>query len=301
MIEMTTTRNFRVMYTPRGSGLSSRLIPAMSCVVSLAVYLVGCAGITETQLPDGVIGPATYNNREGATRLTQAARSKLASVVAGYVVSAGLLTDELSAASTTEGSRDRRNGHWIWQTTQYGSPHSVRALARLARGVVGKYVDGNTSAWQAQLFLYEAYAEILLAEGWCSGVPLSTLDFEGDWTYRPGSTTDEIYAHAIVLLDSADVRVADSVSLQSAIRLLKARAQLALGRYAEAKQTVQGIDGAFQYTMRIAFDAAGRRGNIGGRAPGVAAGWRRNAAFPGRAADAYAGRAVRRRGRRCRS
>jgi hypothetical protein len=44
------------------------------------------------------------------------------------------------------------------------------------------------------------------------------------------------------------------VSLQSAIRVLKARTQVAMGRYAEARQTVQSIDGGFQYTMRIAFD-----------------------------------------------
>jgi hypothetical protein len=124
--------------------------------------------------------------------------------------------------------------------------------------VVGKYVPGETSAWQASLLLYEAYAEILTADGWCSGVPLSTLDFEGDWTYRPGSTTDEIYAHAIQLLDSADARAADSVSLQSTIRVLKARAQLALGRYEDARHTVSGIGETFKYNVRIAFDD-GRR------------------------------------------
>ncbi len=168
-----------------------------------------------------------------------------------------MLTDELTAVSAPPisgtgaflGSRDQRSWQWIGNP-----PHSVRALARLARGVVGKYVQGNNAAWQARLFVYEAYAELLTADGWCSGVPLSTLDFEGDWTYRPGSTTDEIYAHAILLLDSAATRAADSVSLQSTIRVLKARALVALGRYAEAKQTVQGIDGSFRDTLRIAFD-----------------------------------------------
>ncbi len=222
-------------------------------VVGMFVTLtMGCGAITDTQLPDGVDGPATYNNREGATRLTQAARGELTTVIRDYIISSGLLTDELVASdvpSTGYASRDKRSGHWV------GSPpHEVRALARLARGVVGKYVSGETSGWQAQLFLYEAYAEILIADGWCSGVPLSTMDFEGDWTYRAGATTDEIYAHAILLLDSAEARAADSVSLQSTIRVLKARAQLALGRYAEAKQTVQGIADGFRSEMRVAFD-----------------------------------------------
>ncbi len=225
----------------------------------IGTLMIGCNAITDTQLPDGVDGPATYNNREGATRLTQAARGELAKTIAGYIVSSGLLTDELGGTDANQqggSSWDRRDKRSEWVGTP---PHTVRSLARLARGVVGKYVPGETSAWQAQLFVYEAYAEILIADGWCSGVPLSTLDFEGDWTYRPGSTTDEIYAHAMLLLDSADARAADSVSLQSTIRVLKARAQLAMGRYADAKQTVQSINGDFRYTMRIAFDN-GRRG-----------------------------------------
>ncbi len=236
---------------PLGVRFSLRLGVALS----LVGVVTSCSAITETQLPDGVIGPATYNNREGATRLTQAARAGFAAAIAKYIVSSGLLTDELSALGSSSASgldlRSLRN-------VAEDPPHTVRALARLARGVVGKYVDGNTSAWQALLFLYEAYSEILTADGWCSGVPLSTLDFEGDWTYRPGSTTTEIYAHAITLLDSADAIAVDSVSVQSAIRVLKARAQLALGQYAEAKHTVQSIDGGFRYTIRIVFDSLRR-------------------------------------------
>ncbi len=224
----------------------------------ITTMVMGCNAITDTQLPDGVDGPSTYNNREGATRLTQATRAELATVIRDYIVSSGLLTDELMAPGvpgTNSASRDKRSGRW-----SEAPPHTVRSLARLARGVVGKYVSGETSAWQAQLFVYEAYAEILIADGWCSGVPLSTLDFEGDWTYRAGSTTDEIYAHAMLLLDSADARAADSVSLQSTIRVLKARAQLAIGRYAEAAQTVQSVDGGFRAEMRIAFDNGARSG-----------------------------------------
>ncbi len=234
----------------------------------IAMLMIGCSAVTDTQLPDGVESPVTYNNREGATRLTIAARDELAYAIANYIVSSGLLTDELSTVAVPgagAASRDKRSGHWIGTP-----PYAVRSLARIARGVTNKYVPGETSAWQALLFMYEAYAEILIADGWCSGTPLSTLDFEGDWTYRAGSTTDEIYAHAILLLDSADTRAADSASLQATIRVLKARAQLAIGRYADAKQTVQsidgvisgGINGGFQHTMRIAFDD-GRLGQQG--------------------------------------
>ena len=220
----------------------------------LSAAAMSCKDITDTQLPDGVEGPATYNNRQGAMRLTQATVNELSSAITRYIISSGLLTDELGDASGSIGGKDQRSGRSI-----ESPPHNVRTFARLARGVVRKYVSGETSAWQARLFMYEAYAEILIADGWCSGVPLSTLDFEGDWTYKPGSTTDEIYMHAIQLLDSAAERAIDSLALQSAIRVLKARSQLALGRYAEARQTILGVHEGFRYDMRIAFDAGADR------------------------------------------
>lgn len=228
---------------------STRSRYAQLWMVGLFTLLsIGCSDLTDTDLPDGVIGPSTYHNRHGATRITQATLNELSSAIRRYIISSGLLTDELRSLVGND-LTDRRSGRPI-----ESPPHMVRSLARLARGVVRKYVEGETSAWQARLFLYEAYAEILIADGWCSGVPLSTLDFEGDWTYKPGSTTDQIYEHAIQLLDSGEARATDSVSLQSAIRVLKARAQVALGRYADAKQTVQGIDEEFRYDIRIAFD-----------------------------------------------
>jgi len=45
----------------------------------------------------------------------------------------------------------------------------------------------------------------MLADLYCSGVPLSTLDFEGDFTYRAGSSTPEVYQHAVVLFDNCEV------------------------------------------------------------------------------------------------
>ncbi len=231
----------------------SRSAAAFLIVISIAA----CSGITDTQLPDGVESPSMYNNKAGAIRLTQAATSKLASAIANYVVVSGMLTDELMAVPGS----NNQSAAVDWRSTRasggagpYGLLHEVRSLSRLARGVVRTYVEGETSAWQAQLFLYEAYAEILLADGWCSGVPLSTLDFEADWTYQPGSTTEQVYEHAILLLDSAYERAADSVQLQFAISTLKARAQVSLGKYADAKSTAQSIDGASRYNLWIAFD-----------------------------------------------
>ena len=220
--------------------------------------VVGCRDITDSQLPDGVESPSMYNNREGAVRLTQSVMGALSGAIREYIIESGLLTDELNADGSSHGWADQRRSYYSIRpvTEPYGTLHEVRSLARLARGIVTKYVSGETSSWQGTLFLYEAYAEILLADGWCSGVPLSTMDFEADWTYRAGSTTTDIYKHAIVLLDSAYAHAADSLPLQFAIQTLKARAFVALGRYPDAKAVVEGIGADERFPLQISFQAA---------------------------------------------
>ncbi len=221
--------------------------PLVAAFLSVTL-LSGCSDITDASLPDGVIGPSTYNNRQGALRLTQAALSELSTAVREYITSSGLMADELVANDPGQVQFDRR------ELVTRDIPHIVRSYSRLARGIVSKYVEGETSSWRAKLFMYEAYAEIITADGWCSGVPLSTLDFEGDWTYKRGSSTDEIYNSAISHLDSAHLLADGDDSLKAAVSVLKGRALVALGRYAEASEAVQSVGNDFRYDMKIAFD-----------------------------------------------
>jgi hypothetical protein len=103
------------------------------------------------------------------------------------------------------------------------------------------------------LYAFEAYAEVWLAELFCSGVPLSTIDFRGDYTYRPSSTTAEVYAHAITLFDSALALADDSVSIQTLARIGKARALLGHGKYDEAEAAVTNVQATDAYRLRITF------------------------------------------------
>jgi len=106
------------------------------------------------------------------------------------------------------------------------------------------------------LYAFEGYAALLLADLYCSGVPLSTLDFDGDFTYKPSSTTDEIYTHAITLFDSALAVSTDSASIQTLARVGKGRALLALGRYQDAKDAVTDVADADVYRIRVLFRTA---------------------------------------------
>jgi hypothetical protein len=107
---------------------------------------------------------------------------------------------------------------------------------------------GNVSpALLGQLFALEGYSELFLADLFCSGIPLSTVDFDADYTYQPGSTTAAVYEHAVTLFDSALALAADSARIMNLARVGRGRAYLALGRYPEAAAAVAAVPDQSQF------------------------------------------------------
>jgi hypothetical protein len=127
----------------------------------------------------------------------------------------------------------------------------VRAEAREARGFLQAYAPDSSPALAGHLYAVEGYADVLLADLFCSGIPLSTVDFNGDYTLAPGSTTTEVYRHALALFDSALTLESDSARFQSFAAMGRGRALLALGRYAEAAAAVTAVPD--DYTYQIVF------------------------------------------------
>ncbi len=225
----------------------------IGCVVLFGV--TGCRGLSDPTLPAGTQSPDTYLSRAGGLMLNDAAERQFKDVWREVAIKSGLFTDELTNRAT-DGSvnhfdhRDLSDddGH-----TLYTQLHKLRGQAGFARAVLVVYAPDLSPAIRGRLYAFEAYAEIWLADMYCSGVPLSSIDFQGDYTNRPPSTTDEIYAHAIALFDSALALAADSVSVQTLARIGKGRALLALARYAEAEEAVKNVqvDDSYQTVVRF--------------------------------------------------
>jgi hypothetical protein len=91
----------------------------------------------------------------------------------------------------------------------------------------------------------------MLADLFCSGVPLSTLDYDGDFTYHEGSTTAEVYQHAIAQFDTALILAPDSVRVMNLARVGRGRALLNLGQYALAAQVVADVPDDFVYQFPV--------------------------------------------------
>jgi hypothetical protein len=84
---------------------------------------------------------------------------------------------------------------------------------------------------------------------------LSTLDFEKDFTYQPGSPTAAVYQQAKALLDTALPLAADSPDVQTFVQVLQGRALLALGQYDQAAAAVASVPEGATYRLKIAFVA----------------------------------------------
>jgi len=234
----------------------------------------GCAPdrlLGNKSLPPDVPDPAQTATPAGALAAYRGALVELRTAVGGDIMSfipvTGLLTDELRSGELAQTNfvdgailidsrflpEDAGIGDDSVTPTPivmvYGLLQKVRGQSRQARGALRAYTPTSSTALSGQLFAVEGYAEVLLSDLFCSGVPLSTLNFGGDFTYQPGSSTQEVYQHATALFDSALALSADSVNVMNLARVGKGRALLDLGRYAEAAQAVADVPDDYRYTL----------------------------------------------------
>ncbi len=131
----------------------------------------------------------------------------------------------------------------------YGNLQKIRARATDARGVFRKYHSGSFDNEIGHLFALEGMAIVLLAEIFCSGIPLSTFDFEGDYAPKAGLNTQQLFEHSLTLFDSAKSYISDSVNFEHLASIGKARAYLGLANYSAASTEVGGIPTDWVYRV----------------------------------------------------
>lgn len=219
----------------------------------LAVGLAGCSTdkILDVTDPD-IINPVDVNSPAGAAALRAGALGRLVQITGGSVAQSesfflmgGMLADEFRSGDTfTERNETDQRGIRTQNSVLESTIRLIyraRTAAAQARATSDKY-DPTAEPWElAEMHDVQAYAEILLAEHVCNGIPLSSVI---DAVVTPGAPLSDsaVFAHAIVQLDSALGRIAgktDAASLEVKdwTNLEKARAQLDLGQFAAAGAT----------------------------------------------------------------
>lgn len=194
-------------------------------------------------------------------------------VSASYVYVTGLLTDELSLVNdpnivkaqngfptSPEAVIDDRSApendpsatglaNMQYYKDLFAWLQTVRTRSQEARGALRKYAPDQPPELIGHLYALEGYSDVLLAELFCSGIPLSTLVFEGDFQYTRGFTTEEVYQHALAQFDSALALAGDSANIKTFATMGRARALMGLNDYAGAAQAVSGIPTSYQYLL----------------------------------------------------
>lgn len=230
-----------------------------SWALAFLLIAAACTSTGEEELPRDVQDPASVRTPAGATAFYRRVMADVPALLSRLIAETGVLTDELTASPAPVGAYgtftrlDSRHdlSHLGGVDGLDRTLHHLRAQAREARGFLGAYAPDSSPALRGHLYALEGYAEIFLADVFCSGIPLSTVDFQGDYTLTRGFTTAEVYAHAVTLFDSAAALFAaapgDSVWLQYLAAVGRGRALLALDSVARAAAAVAGVPDAYQY------------------------------------------------------
>ncbi len=227
----------------------------------LCLVIVGCQDLNQP-LPAGTVDPNTFRTPGGAMSAYRGTLMRTAGGVGQYVLGSAAFTDEMQSESARNVtayagaipvSLDARNITSDFTGIQglFTALQVIRANADQSIGLLRLFPNEFPSSLQAELFASKAFAIALLGEFFCSGVPLSTVDFDKDFTYVPGSSTSELFTKAIQLFDSAASIGADSSRLVQFANIGAARALLNLGQFEEAAARVNHVEIGFSYGLPL--------------------------------------------------
>jgi hypothetical protein len=270
-------RKMKIIFGRSGAGVLASL--------AVSFLIGGCSldGILKSdELPPNVRDPAITRTPEGALAAYYGARAQFAfafgtaSLGTSFVGLTGVIGDELNdriIGNTGVLSLDTQRSIDVRQITElettrgvssdifksYSALQGTRGQTREAIGLVTRFAPPILQPLAGHLHALLGFTEVFLAELFCSGVPLSTVDFDGDFTARAGSSTEEVYAHAIALFDSALALAGDSTRFADLARIGKARALLGLGDLAQAAAIAAQVPDGYRYDITFAANPTAAR------------------------------------------
>jgi len=109
-------------------------------------------------------------------------------------------------------------------------------------------VDPLRQEYLAQLFALRGLLLLQMGEDICSGFPINDITAANGPFYSGPYSTDSAFAYASAQLDSALAHGHDSARFVNFARVLKGRALLDVGQYAQAAAVVAPVPTSFTYT-----------------------------------------------------
>ncbi len=252
-------------------------IPQKSFAVGMSIILLALAGcslndlVGKNALPPDVKDPDLVKTEEGAIGAYYYAQDEFARAFAvgatSYVNASGLFTDELQVnfsvgavypTSQTDAIDSRTldedvNSAGVSRAATvngvFSNLYGIRVATREAIGALRQHAADEPPSLLGHMYALEAFAEVLLAELFCSGVPLTTISYGTNYVTTGAFSTEEVYGHALTLLDSAGILATDSSRISHFVNLVRSRALLGLGDYAAAAVAVSSVPSDYTYTL----------------------------------------------------
>lgn len=237
-------------------------------VMTVAATLVACNRDKILTITDpDIIPPGSAASPEAAEALRLGAISRLSDVTGGLQGNgslnegifhfSGVVADEWRSTDTFV-QRDEADSRSITDansamTLEARGLNRTRVAAIQAIPVLRQWKPANVSD-VGQMFWIRGWAEMSIAENFCNGSPISSLDAGNNIIYGDPETNVKIYGRALASFDSAVTNAAadargDTVRMLAGIE--KARVQLDLGDVAGAGTTITAanVPDNFKFNM----------------------------------------------------
>lgn len=250
-------------------------------LVAGACLLTACSDLTKVQAP-GIVEPSSVDNAVGAAARHAGATQLFVGAAIASIRRIALISDEW-AYSDFAGNSDawladarRPSQPGVFETgSHFLTINTARMNLMFASSALREYAP-TPGARIGQMLAYSGYAELYLAEQFCSGIPFSVITRAGSATYGGATTTGNVYAMALAHFDSAATYSADSARVLNLARVGRGRTLINLGRFADAAAAVGAVPTSFVYNLDITSTLVAQNNtlfqNMAGRGVGTVLG-----------------------------
>ena len=223
--------------------------------LAIAATAAGCKKDSLLAVTDpDILNTGDYLTPAGATPLRIGVIANFTSAFDGgtdsFVTMTGNLADELLASDTFDG-RLTINARKSVETNSemeavYRAMQRARTAAARAAGILATTAPTPLSN-RGELYMLLAYSEMMLGEGWCSGVPFSSEDGTTT-TFGQPLTTEAMFQAAVAHFDTALSLAETNARVLNGSKIGKGRALMNLGKFAEASAAATGVATNFVLT-----------------------------------------------------
>lgn len=234
------------------------ILDSWHIILILVCILGGCSLESTVDVDDPEVGrEIDHKNlitKSSAIGMYNRAVGMLGDAVSNKSEKVGIFTDELTNSSSetplwlpgdsrrdSYRTSDFSKGLEVGGGGLYEHLHTVRVTANQTRSLIQALKDSSLNALIAGTYALEGYAILMLAEDFCSGVPLTEVPFKGDIIYGAALSTEQLFTIAVSKFDSAVSIRHDSALIHTLVRVGMGRAYLGLGEYAKAVRAVEDV------------------------------------------------------------